>query len=455
MPERQRFPETTTNEPDGTDDVAGRLTEQATNASQLESDQPFTRYGPRDNEVNLDDVRKFLDHPPSLPVEKIPSLVEYYGHVAEVASRLVSRDDCPPQAISSTCRLHGNNPVFASYLIKHKGQLADDDNRHLHEANRHDWTLTINQVYYQQLPEDINRQIYSDYNGDKYILLAMIHRQSNLPPELVRQFYAGHNHDPEFAIALAAGQRLPEDIIGQSFNQHKNSPRFVAALFQRQTNLPVDLIHQAYYDYDRSFEPVLANGWAAADNFDDSLVYVLEGILPDGGITIDLSNMRQIRVGRPSEKTGEIPGSIIDRAHQEARVFMGFIINLLAQNQLDEEMVRSVYNDLGDKPAVAMAMFGFQRSIPLNVIRQACEDHGQNIMFVEVLFKNHKSLPPDIIEPIYHRHRWNPLFNGDWLADQANLPAEKQQEASHWRRILDLEAEALKGPTKESQNRPS
>ncbi len=234
MPERQRFPETTTNEQDGTDDVARRLAEQATNASLLEPDQPFTRHEPKDNEISLDDVRKFLDHPPSLPVEKIPALVEYYGHVAEVASRLISRDDCPPQAISSTCRHHGNNPVFASYLIKHKGQLADDDNRHLHEINRRDWTLTINQVYYQQLPEDINRRIYSDYNGDKYILLAMLHRQSNLPPELVRQFYADHNHEPEFVIALAAGQQLPEDIIDQSFDQHKHLPKFVAALFRRQ-----------------------------------------------------------------------------------------------------------------------------------------------------------------------------------------------------------------------------
>ena len=44
-----------------------------------------------------------------------------------------------------------------------------------------------------------------------------------------------------------------------------------------------------------------------------------------------------------------------------------------------------------------MTMVVFQKSIPLDIIRQACADHDQNIMFVEALFKNQKDLPFDII----------------------------------------------------------
>ena len=440
MSERQRSSETNINQQSNIDDATKHLAEQAANIASLEEDPLFTGYEPKDNEVTSDDVRQFLDQPSSLAIEKIPSLVECYGHVSEVATRLISRDDCPPEAISSTCQLHGHNPAFADYIIKHKGQLADDDNRHLHETSRSDWALTVNQVYYQQLPEDINWQIYNDNHNDKYVLLAMLQQQSELPQDLVRQFFVDYSHDPEFAISLATAQQLPEDIIRQSFDQHKHWPGFVAALFQNQKDLPADLIDQAYHDYDRSFESILANSFAATDNLDDSIIYALERILPSGGMAIDLSNMRIIRVGQTGGRAEEIPGVVIDQALQEHRNFMGFVVGLLTQNQLEEEIIRSVYSDLGDKPTVAMTMIAFQKSIPLDIIRQACADHDQNIMFVEALFKNQKDLPFDIIEPIYQQHRWGQLFHGDWLAEQANLPAEKQQEASHWRHIPDLEA---------------
>ena len=122
---------------------------------------------------------------------------------------------------------------------------------------------------------------------------------------------------------MAAAQQLPEDIIRQSFDQHKHWPGFVAALFQNQKDLPADLIDQAYHDYDRSFESILANSFAAADNLDDSVIYALERILPSGGMAVDLSNMRLIRVGQTDGRTGEIPGVIIDQALQESRNFMG------------------------------------------------------------------------------------------------------------------------------------
>ena len=413
-----------------------------------EKDQPFGRLELQEDEVSLDDVRCFIDDPRSLPAEKIPSLVKYYGHVGEIAERLMYRNDCPPEAISTTCQLHGNNPELAEMIIKRQEQLTDEDNRYLHKSNRHDWSLTVNHLYYQKLPADVNWEIYDDHPDDRYILRIMAQCQPELDPSLVRRFYADHRHKPATVADLIIGQKLPEDIVRKAFADYKSIPEFVAVLFRHQKDLPADLVAEAYSNWDRSFEPVLADNSVSGEVFGTLVADVIDPILPEGGIAIDLNTMRPVRIGPSGSGPRDVPGEIFDQAHQEYQSFMNFVLDLLGGNQFDEGMVQTVYDELGKSLAVAIAIFGSQQSIPLDVIHRGCEDHGQDIMFIGTLFENQKDLPRDVIEPLYKRHRWSPLFNGRWLANQSNLNQKEREEASNWRPVASPEVKSPGQPKK-------
>lgn len=437
QPERKPKP----NPPNQTD---GRRPAPAADTGREVGSLEFDRSRPREDEVSLDDVRHFLDYPYSLPAEKIPSLVEYYGHIREIADRLITRTDCPPAAVSTACQLHGHDPEFAYRVIKDGGQLGDDANRQLRHNHRHDQNLALNQLYYQQLPDDSSWETYHDYYQDRYVLLMMAQHQPDLPPQLVRQFYSDHYHQAEFVIALTIGQTLPEKIARRAFASYWHLPEFVVALCRHQQNLPGDLIAEIYNSRDRGFEAILDHSSTPSSVFGDLGHDVFESTLPQGGNVIDLSTMRRVRVGEGGGGSEEVPAVVFDQAHRDYRDFLGITIDLLTNNQLPQDMIRTVYGDFNQTPSVVKTMFEFQQSIPPDIIGQACRDYDKDIMFVEVLFKNQKDLPQEIIGPIYQKHRFNPLFDGDWLANQANLTPAERQEASRWRQVTDPETEIEK-----------
>ena len=417
---------------DPDDELDRRLVAQAAEVARVESEADFGRTGPDENEVSLDDVRQFLDRPTSLPLTKIPSLVKYYGHSSEVACRLLSRDDCPPEAEAGLRRLHGHNPAFADYIIKHKGQLADDDNDWLYRRHRASFAVVANQLSHQQLSDELNWQIYYDHGQDRAILPLMINQQKRLPEDLVRQLYHDNQDQPDLVVSLITSQSLPEDVVRRSWDLYRRLPGFVLALFQYQKNLPAEIIDQGFNDYDRSFETVLDHQLQAEQVEPDEVSRVFDLSLTLAAIIATPGSISLADFSQPGSRAGELPADLVNQAEWSAAAFMAFVISLIKNNQLDGDLIGRLHDEMGQFQIVAQTMVEHQKLLPPAIIRQAFNRYGHQFPFVESMVKNQTEVPEDVLDQAIMAHRLDPNFDGGWFEDQANLSEKTKKELSRW-----------------------
>lgn len=379
-------------------------------------------------EIGFDEVQDFLGNPASLAADKTPALLKYYGHLSEVAARLLMRDDCPPPVVADICRQYGSNPAFADYMVKHCGQLSDAENIELHDYHRDSLGFVINQLVYQQLPPEVIWQTYRDWKSNRYVVIIMISSQENLPEDLSRQFWQDFGDCLPLAMALLRGPSLPEDIIRSGWDQYHQVPDFVDWLFQFQPNLPVDIVREGYGGYDRSFEAVLSQQEEVAEQFGDDNIALLFNQSLVSGPTLSRLIALGIAYVSPNVLVGGLPESAVTGSQDMMEQFLAFVVTLIKNNQFDRELAGRIQAEIGQSMRVATALVESWSPLPDEIVLPLADHHLAEPGFVRLLLANYKHLPGELLDRIVDFHCQGPDFDIGWLNDQANLSPESRKK---------------------------